>query len=170
MTVNERRPDDGVSPKVSEHDSSRPPLSGREFRELLFGSEAVARHMLGATEALAPELTRVTDEANFGVIWQLPGLSVRDRRLVTITALAVLGREGELAAHIRGALRDGVRQTELVQAIVQLTFYTGIPTVHAALRVAREAFADSDVPADQKGAGPTPPHTSSEPESNRSET
>lgn len=120
-------------------------MTGRDFRTHLFGEDAVKAHMGGATAELAPWLTETTDRALFEDVWQRDGLSVRDRSLVTISGLTALGRANELRAHLRAALGLGISQEELVNAIVQLAFYVGLPPVHAALAVAREVFTEESV-------------------------
>jgi 4-carboxymuconolactone decarboxylase len=122
-------------------------VSGSEFREVLFGAEAVAVNRQGATEALAPELNRMTDRALFEEVWQAPGMARRDRSLVTIAALAALGHERELAHHARAGLRLGITRDELVQTMHQLVFYAGLPAAHAGLRVLHEVFASEDAAA-----------------------
>lgn len=123
-------------------------MSADSFRRRLFGSAAVDAHLAGATESLAPELNRLMDSALFAGVWQWPGLELKWRSLVTISAMAAVGRERELEHHILGGLRAGLGKDEIVQAIVHLAFYCGLPATHAGLRVALRAFAkwDEDQP------------------------
>ncbi|MEL6257714.1 MAG: carboxymuconolactone decarboxylase family protein [Pseudomonadota bacterium] len=74
----------------------------------------------------------------FGEIWSRPGLALRDRSLVTIAALMVLGREREFAFHLRGALNVGVTPTEIEEMIVHLGYYGGFPTAATARKIAAE--------------------------------
>lgn len=117
-------------------------MPGRQFRAWLFGEDAVAAHLNGATAQLAPWFTELSDRALFEEVWQRDGLAIRDRSLVTIAGLTALGRAQELRSHLRAALGLGISQEELVNAIVQLAFYVGVPPVHAALAVAREVFTE----------------------------
>jgi 4-carboxymuconolactone decarboxylase len=124
--------------------SSQSPMTGDQFREFLFGAEAVAAHKDGASGKLAPELGEVTDIALFGGVWQFPGLELRYRSLVTIVALATLGREREMAAHVRAGLGAGLTRDEIVQAMLQLAFYAGLPVTHGGLRVLQAVFDEMD--------------------------
>lgn len=63
----------------------------------------------------------------FGEIWARPGLGLRDRALVTIAALLVLGREREFAIHLNGALNVGVTEEEIEEMVVHLGYYGGFP-------------------------------------------
>ncbi|MGE3447397.1 MAG: carboxymuconolactone decarboxylase family protein [Microbacteriaceae bacterium] len=122
----------------------QPKMSGRDYRVFLFGEESVEAHLKGPTATLAPWLTEMSDRMLFEDVWQRDGLAVRDRSLVTIAGLTAIGRANELRAHLRAARGLGITQEELINAIVQLAFYAGLPPIHAALAVAQEVFAEED--------------------------
>jgi len=119
---------------------SETPMNGLDFRGFLFGEELTKGHLQGATQQLAPEINEITDQSLFGRIWQDSKLSLRDRTLVMISMMASLGHERELGFQIRGGLRHGLSQDEIVGAIAQLMFYIGLPKTHLALRIAQEQF------------------------------
>ncbi|AZO79695.1 gamma-carboxymuconolactone decarboxylase [Bosea sp. Tri-49] len=89
---------------------------------------------------IAPKLAELTDEVLFGDVWARPGLSQRDRSLVTVSALIAMNRPDQLRSHIARARQNGVTETEIVEAITQLAFYAGWPNAIAAVGVAREVF------------------------------
>ena len=89
---------------------------------------------------IAPKLAELTDNVLFGDIWERPGLSKRDRSLVTVSALIALNRPDQLRSHLARARQNGVTETELVEAITQLAFYSGWPNAISAVAVAREVF------------------------------
>jgi 4-carboxymuconolactone decarboxylase len=91
---------------------------------------AGARASLGD---FAPKLVELTDKVLFGDVWERPGLSPRDRSLVTVTALAALYRTEQLDFHLRRALENGLSQDELVEALTHLAFYAGWPTAMSAV-------------------------------------
>ena len=93
---------------------------------------------------VAPRLAEITDDVLFGEIWQRPGLSPRDRSLVTISALIALYRTNELPFHLRKALENGVTRDEIVETITHLAFYSGWPTAGTAIGIARQVFAETD--------------------------
>ena len=87
---------------------------------------------------IAPELARLTDEVLFGQVWADPGLSPRDRSLVTVAALVSLYRADQLGSHLRRALDNGLTKDELVQAITHLAFYAGWPCAMSAMGQLRQ--------------------------------
>jgi 4-carboxymuconolactone decarboxylase len=91
---------------------------------------------------VAPALAELTDTVLFGDIWKRPGLTPRDRSLVTITSLISLYRINELPFHLGLALDNGVTRDEIVETITHLAFYSGWPTASSALAIARKVFAD----------------------------
>jgi 4-carboxymuconolactone decarboxylase len=89
-----------------------------------------AQQLLGD---LAPKMVELTDEVLFGDVWERPGLSKRDRSLITVAILAATYRPGQLDSHLRLALKNGVTREELVEALTHLAFYAGWPSGMAAL-------------------------------------
>jgi 4-carboxymuconolactone decarboxylase len=93
---------------------------------------------------IAPKLAELTDEVLFGDVWARPGLSPRDRSLVTVSALVALNRTEQLRSHIRLGVQNGLTEVELVEAITQLAFYTGWPCAVGAVGVLREVTRGAD--------------------------
>ncbi|APV50952.1 carboxymuconolactone decarboxylase [Betaproteobacteria bacterium GR16-43] len=89
---------------------------------------------------VAPKLADLTDTVLFGDVWARPGLSQRDRSLVTVSALIALNRPEQLRSHMARALQNGVTEEELVETLTQLAFYSGWPNAINAANVAREVF------------------------------
>lgn len=84
---------------------------------------------------IAPALAHYSDTVLNGDVWERPGLSKRDRSLVTCAALVCLGKTEQMGAHFPKAIQNGVKKDELVEMITHLAFYSGWPTaVSAALR------------------------------------
>ena len=90
---------------------------------------------------IAPALAHYTDAVLFDEVWERPELAKRDRSLVTVTALVTLGATDQLRFHAGFALRHGVTEEELVEAITHLAFYVGWPRAMSAIAVVREVFA-----------------------------
>ena len=89
---------------------------------------------------IAPKLAELTDEVLFGDVWARPGLSQRDRSLITVAALVAMCRPEQLRAHLARARDNGLTQDELAEAITHLAFYAGWPSAVTAVGVAREVF------------------------------
>jgi 4-carboxymuconolactone decarboxylase len=92
---------------------------------------------------IAPRLTEITDRILFDDVWQRPGLSPRDRSLITVSALIAGYRQNELPFHLRKALENGVTHDEIIETITHLAFYSGWPTASTALTIARQVFAET---------------------------
>jgi 4-carboxymuconolactone decarboxylase len=90
---------------------------------------------------IAPKLAELTDNVLFGDVWQRPGLAKRDRSLVTISALIAMNRPDQLRSHLVLARQNGVTETEIIEAVTHLAFYTGWPNAVSAVAIAREVFA-----------------------------
>lgn len=82
---------------------------------------------------IAPKLAELTDEVVFADIWHRPGLSKRDRSMITVATLVALNRSEQLPFHLNFALENGVTQDELVELITHLAFYSGWPTAVSAI-------------------------------------
>ena len=80
-----------------------------------------------ALRAFAPKLVDLTDNVLFGDVWARPGLSPRDRSLITVAALTALGRTDQLRSHLGLALNNGVTREELAELATHLAFYAGWP-------------------------------------------
>ncbi len=92
---------------------------------------------------IAPSLAKYTDEVLFGEVWKRPGLSPRDRSLITVACLVALYRTNELPFHLKFALKNGLAKDELVEAITHLAFYSGWPVASTALSIARSVFEEA---------------------------
>ena len=80
----------------------------------------------------------------FGEIWSRPQLSRRDRSLVVIAILTVLGQEAELAFHVPAGLQHGLTREEVEEIMTHLCLYAGFPKAVDGMRAARHAFAKLD--------------------------
>jgi 4-carboxymuconolactone decarboxylase len=94
---------------------------------------------------IAPALADITTDVLFGDVWKRPGLSPRDRSLITVASLISLYRTNELPFHMKRALENGATREELSEVITHLAFYAGWPPANTAIAVARKVFEDAGV-------------------------
>ena len=87
-----------------------------------------------------PKLADLTDTMLFGDVWERPGLSKRDRSLITIAVLTAMYRPEQLRGHMARALSNGVTPDEIREMITHVTFYGGWPAGVNAAGVAKEIF------------------------------
>lgn len=100
---------------------------------------SAAQQILGD---FAPDLVRITDDFVFGEIWERPGLSKRDRSLVTVATLVALYRTEQMGGHMKRAIDNGVTLDELKEAITHIAIYAGWPAAMTAMSTARKLFED----------------------------
>jgi 4-carboxymuconolactone decarboxylase len=91
-----------------------------------------------------PELHALIEDPLFRQVWERPGLSKRDRSLITVAALVVLYRPEQLPAHLCAAIANGVTRAELSEAITHLAFYGGFPAAVSASGIAHETLGALD--------------------------
>jgi 4-carboxymuconolactone decarboxylase len=89
---------------------------------------------------IAPKLVELAAEVVYGDVWERPGLSKRDRSLITVATLVALGRERQLVGHLQRALGNGVSKDEIGELITHLAFYAGWPAAMTAALVAKDVF------------------------------
>ena len=114
--------------------------TGMEIRREVLGDEYVDAVLARQDEFTAPFQDFITRYA-WGDVWARPGLDRRTRSCITVALLAALGRDPELAVHIRGALRNGVTPDELREVLIHTSIYAGVPAANSAFAVAQELLA-----------------------------
>src|SRR6201996_3206898 len=101
---------------------------------------------------IAPHLTEISNTVLFDDVWRRPGLSARDRSLITVASLIALYRSNELKFHLGKALENGVTRDEIIEMITHLAFYSGWPTASTAIGIAHVVFAAApQAPSRSKG-------------------
>jgi 4-carboxymuconolactone decarboxylase len=93
---------------------------------------------------IVPKLAELTEKVVFGDVWARPGLSQRDRSLITIAALVALGRPDQLKGHLWRRLDNGLTKEELSEVFTHLAFYAGWPNGISAAQVAKQVFAERE--------------------------
>jgi 4-carboxymuconolactone decarboxylase len=97
---------------------------------------------------IAPKLTEISDTVLFDDVWRRPGLSARDRSMVTVASLISLYRVNELPFHVRKALENGVGRDEIIEMVTHLAFYAGWPAASTAIAIVRQVFEPMDPEAE----------------------
>jgi 4-carboxymuconolactone decarboxylase len=121
------------------NDADRVAQGMRTRREVL-GGEQVDRAVTGTTEFTAPFQDLITRYA-WGEIWSRPGLTRAERSMITLTALAALRQEEELAMHVRAALRNGLTAGQIQEVLLQVAVYAGVPAANRAFAIAQGVLA-----------------------------
>jgi 4-carboxymuconolactone decarboxylase len=116
---------------------------GMTVRREVLGDEHVDRAVARTTGFTAPFQDLITRYA-WGDIWSRPGLTRAERSLVTLTVLAALQHEGELAMHVKAARRNGLTPEQIQEVLLQVAVYAGVPTGNRAFAVAQQALDEID--------------------------
>lgn len=113
--------------------------------------QTAGREQLGN---FAPKFAELNDDVLFGEVWsRTDKLSLRDRSMVTLTALISMGiTDSSLTYHLQTAKANGITRTEIAEVLIQIGFYAGWPKAWAAFRLAKDVWKEGEEPADAKAA------------------
>ena len=111
--------------------------------------QTAGRQALGE---FAPKFAQLNDDVLFGEVWSREDkLSLRDRSMLTVTALMAMGlTDTSFQHHMENAKRNGITKEEMAEMLTHLAFYAGWPKAWAAFRVAKEVYADDAAPAESE--------------------
>jgi len=115
---------------------------GMKVRRQVLGDAHVDRAAAGLTEFTAPFQDLITRYA-WGEIWSRPGLTRAERSMITLTALAALRQDEELAMHVRAALRNGLSLAQISEVLLQVAIYAGVPAANRAFAIAQRALTEA---------------------------
>jgi 4-carboxymuconolactone decarboxylase len=105
---------------------------------------------------VAPALEKYTQDTLLGQVWKRPGLSARDRSIVTLAALIARSQTIEMPFYLNLALDNGVKPKEISEIITHLAFYSGWANAMSAVAVAKDVFTARGIGADQLPAASPP--------------
>ena len=114
---------------------------GERTRREVLGDEHVDDAIARTTPFTAEFQDLITRYA-WGEIWSRPGLDRRTRSAITIAMLVALGRERELAMHVRAALRNGLTADEVKEVLLQAGVYCGVPAGNGAFAIAQRVLEE----------------------------
>jgi 4-carboxymuconolactone decarboxylase len=129
---------------------------GMAIRQEVLGKAHVKRATETANEFTGPFQDFITRYA-WGEIWARPGLTRRERSLITLAMLVALNREAEFCLHVRAAFNNGVTVEELRELLLHSGIYCGLPAANAAIRAAREVINERSDPPSSFGPAASDP-------------
>jgi 3-oxoadipate enol-lactonase / 4-carboxymuconolactone decarboxylase len=115
---------------------------GPRVRAEVLGADHVAR-MKEATTDLDRDFQVFISKVAWGELWTRPHFDRRTRSIVTLALLAGLGRDEELAVHVRAMRNTGATTADLTELLLHVAVYAGMPAANAAMRVAKRVLAES---------------------------
>ena len=113
---------------------------GMATRRRVLGDAHVDRAEAAKTAFDAPFQALITDAA-WGHVWSRDTISLRERRMLTIALLAGLGNDHELALHIRATANTGASEADVMETLLHVAVYAGIPRANHAIAIAKNTFA-----------------------------
>jgi 4-carboxymuconolactone decarboxylase len=117
---------------------------GMETRREVLGDAHVDRAVEGTTPFTADFQELITKYA-WGEIWSRPGLDRRTRSCITLAVLVALGRDHEVAMHVRAALGNGLTPDEIKEVLLHTAVYAGVPVANSAFAIAQQVLDEEGV-------------------------
>lgn len=114
---------------------------GMAIRRQVLGDAHVDRADANKTSFDA-DFQRFITETAWGSVWSRPGLDRKTRHLITIAMMAAMGKEHELAMHIRATSNTGVTQEEVKEVLMQVAIYAGVPAANTAIAIAKSVYSE----------------------------
>jgi 4-carboxymuconolactone decarboxylase len=107
-----------------------------QTRRAVLGDAHVDRAEAAKTPFDADFQAFITEGA-WGSVWSRPGLTKRERSLITIALLAALGHDEEVAMHVRATANTGATPDDIKEALLHVAVYAGVPAANRAFRIAK---------------------------------
>jgi 4-carboxymuconolactone decarboxylase len=114
------------------------------MRRKVLSRAYVDRQLKNADEFTRP-MQDLATAAGWGMVWTRPGLSLKQRSMLTLAFVIARGKSEELALHLDGATRNGVTQNEVREICLQAAVYCGFPEGLGAFRVAKKYYTEAAV-------------------------
>jgi 4-carboxymuconolactone decarboxylase len=116
--------------------------AGLSVRREVLGDAHVDRATENANEFTEPFQEFITRYA-WGGVWSRPGLDRHTRSAITLAVLTALGRENEIALHVRAARRNGLSEAQIGEVLLHTAVYAGVPAANAAFAIAQRTLDES---------------------------
>ncbi|MBI4195529.1 MAG: carboxymuconolactone decarboxylase family protein [Betaproteobacteria bacterium] len=116
--------------------------AGLGVRRAVLGDEYVDRAMKAADDFNKP-FQEIVSEYCWGLCWTDETLTRRERSILNLGMIAALGKMHEFELHFRGALRNGLTESELRAVLIQIAVYCGIPVGVDCFRTARQVLGEN---------------------------
>ncbi|KAF2737919.1 CMD-domain-containing protein [Polyplosphaeria fusca] len=113
---------------------------GLKVRREVAGDKYVDAALKKFSSDFSRPLQDIVTEVGWGWLWTRPGLTRKQRSLLNLGMLCALNRSTELGVHVRGALRNGLSEVEIREALLQVGGYCGLPAAIEGFRVAEKVI------------------------------
>jgi 4-carboxymuconolactone decarboxylase len=124
--------------------------AGMKIRREVLGDAHVDRAEANKTDFDA-DFQRLITEFAWGTVWASDGLDRQTRHMLTIAILAALGKESELAMHIRATQNTGVTPEQIKEVLHQVAIYAGVPAANSAFATAKKVYQELGTNLNKEG-------------------
>jgi 4-carboxymuconolactone decarboxylase len=115
---------------------------GMEVRREVLGDEHVDA-AIARTDAFTEPFQEFITRYAWGGVWARDGLDRRTRSAITLAVLCALGREHEIAMHVRAAIANGLEPSEISEVLLHTAVYAGVPAANRAFAIADEVLRET---------------------------
>lgn len=118
---------------------------GLAMRRAVVGDAYVDAALEANDDDFSRPMQELVTQYCWGDVWTRPGLDRKARSLLNLGMIAALNKPEELAAHVRGAIANGLTKDEIREAFLQVAVYCGMPAGLSSFRVARQVFKEMGI-------------------------
>jgi len=122
---------------------------GMATRRSVLGDSYVDQAQKSKTAFDEPFQDLIT-EAAWGHVWSRPTWTKRERSMVTIALLAALGHHDEVAMHVRATKNTGATPDDIMEALLHVAIYAGVPAANHAIKIARNALQQMEADSERE--------------------
>jgi len=126
---------------MSENADNTRYTTGMKTRRSVLGDDHVNRALASTTDFDARFQTFITESA-WGSLWSRPHFTKRERSIVTLALIAALGHEEEFALHVRATRNTGATAADILEALMHVAVYAGVPAANSAIKIAKKILED----------------------------
>ncbi|GAA6187891.1 4-carboxymuconolactone decarboxylase [Litorivita sp. NS0012-18] len=116
---------------------------GTITRTKVLGEAHVKRSKADPTDIAAPFVEMITDAA-WGHVWSRDTIPLRERSMMTLALLAGLGNFEEFELHLRATANTGATRDDVIEALMHVAIYAGVPRANHAFKLARQIFEEME--------------------------
>jgi 4-carboxymuconolactone decarboxylase len=120
---------------------------GMKTRRTVLGDAHVNRAEASKTPFDEPFQTLITEGA-WGTVWTSDKITLRERSMLTLALLAATGNFEEIAMHIRATANTGASKDDVMEAMMHVAIYAGVPKANHAIKIAKATYAEMEAASD----------------------
>lgn len=110
---------------------------GMKTRRGVLGDAHVDRAEARKT-AFDADFQALIAESAWGSVWSRPGITHRERSMITLALLAALGHHEEFVLHLRATANTGASEDDIREVLLHVAIYAGVPAANTAFRIAKQ--------------------------------